>query len=280
MINNDLIEQVTSLVDNEIKDEKEVERILLLLEQHEYLKIEYEVQSLVKNTIRTRFGTSEAPEYLWNRVSSELKKNIITSPKKKYFNLEHFSFLLKPQFSLPVVILLILIYLFLPRPNKDFAEIIKNQTGISNMFVQARQNFHAIVNGELSPQFISNDSNVIKKFFSDKGVKYQTFVPHFDDLELIGGIVTEQGGTKFAHHMYKCKNGKLIYMYQAPEESIKTDKTLRLSDDLIEWVESGKNIACILGNISVLIWKHKKNYIVLLSNEDMKMIKARFIAEK
>jgi hypothetical protein len=71
-----------------------------------------------------------------------------------------------------------------------------------------------------------------------------------------------------------------VYMFQAPEESIKTDKTLHLSDDLIKWVENEKKGACLLENISFLVWKHKNNYIVLLSNEDMDMIKARFLAEK
>ena len=280
MINKDLIEQVTSLVDNEIKNKKEVDRIKLLLEENEYLKVEYEAQALVKNSLRTRLGSTAAPEYLKNKITAGIRKETVTIPKKKYPGLERFSFLLKPQYALPIIALFILVYLFFPRPTKDFAEIIKNQEGNSNMFVLAKNNFKSIVNGELIPQLVSNDSNIIKKFFHEKGVKYQTFVPQFDDLELVGGVISEYSGKKFAHHFYKCKNGKLIYMFQAPEESIKTDKTLHLSDDLIKWVENGKKGCCLLENISILVWKHEKNYIVVLSNEDMNMIRARFLAEK
>jgi len=120
----------------------------------------------------------------------KIKKNLTDEIKeynKKSFSLNNiFSVFLKPQVSLTFIILIITIYLIVPNRSNNYKELIKSQVGNSNMFVQAEQNFSKILNGKLKVQFASNNSDILKKFFFDKGVSYQTTIPVFNDLELLG----------------------------------------------------------------------------------------------
>lgn len=282
MHNSDLVELVTSLVDNEIDDEEEVLKINLILQKDENLAIEYNVQKLVKNSLTKRFSHTEAPYYLEDRIHKNIKGEIKKSIKQNTFYKSLFSTYLKPQFILSAIglILIVLYFSIQHKSLGNYREIIKSQIGNSNMFVQAMQNFNYLVNGELKVQIASNDSKVIKDYFAYQGVNYQTYIPVFNDLELLGGVVTERNGEKFAHHIYKCKSGKFVYIYQVDENCIKIEKVLHLSNDLINLIDEGKNCAVTLDNNAVIIWKCKQNINILVSNENLNDMKERFLASR
>ena len=91
---------------------------------------------------------------------------------------------------------------------KDFAV---EQLGSKNMFVQAKNNFNSITEGKLVPQLTSKSADEIKNFFINNGVKYSTLVPNLADWNLLGAVVSEDQGEKFAHHVYVSKDGFLIF---------------------------------------------------------------------
>ncbi|MCK7519056.1 MAG: hypothetical protein MZV64_15685 [Ignavibacteriales bacterium] len=42
----------------------------------------------------------------------------------------------------------------------------------------------------------------LKSFFSANGVKYSTQIPDCKNWKILGAVVSEAGGEKFAHHVY------------------------------------------------------------------------------
>ncbi|MCX6151621.1 MAG: hypothetical protein NTX22_13925 [Ignavibacteriales bacterium] len=280
MQHNDIVEQITALADNEIKDEKEIARIKSILARNVNLNIEYQVQSQIKKLINSRIGLVPVPYNLQRRISSQLQGEILKTSSQSFFQFPSISIFRKPQFVLAVSLVLIgILYLLFPFQGINYSEIIKRQNGSSNMFVQAIQNYQNLIDGKLGIQFANNDPDKIKKYFIDQGVKYETFVPVFNDWELHGCVVSIFNSEKLAHHIYKCKSGKLIYVFQVDEDCIKKEKMLALSDDLIKIMDDGKYCACVVENRSILIWKNKLNINIAISEVELNNLKNNFIAE-
>jgi hypothetical protein len=282
LLNIDLVELVTSFVDNELDDEEDVERIKLLLEKDENLKIEYQVQNLVKNSLSNRFSHAPTPSYLEERIKKNILKEINKKSVKNSSKISLPQIFARPIFVVPAVVIVIIVSFFLlvTKPTEDFYKIIKSQNGNSNMLVQAVRNFKNLVDGKLNVQVASNSSKVISDYFMNHGVTYQTYIPVFNDLPLIGGVISENNGEKFAHHIYRCKSGKYVYVYQVNENCIKKEKTLHLSGDLMKLIDEGQNCADTIGDSAVIIWKCNQNINILVSNEKLEDIKDKFLAYK
>lgn len=69
-------EEITSYVDNELKDQLIISRISLLIDQDCMCKAEYLRQSCVKELLKRRFCKSKAPDYLIQNIISELQNYI------------------------------------------------------------------------------------------------------------------------------------------------------------------------------------------------------------
>ncbi|MGE5401397.1 MAG: hypothetical protein ACM3S2_13425 [Ignavibacteriales bacterium] len=271
-------EQITALVDNEIADIKEQDYLRALIEKDEALKAEYLLQSGLKSLIQTRLKISETPQYLKDRIIHQitdeipLRKKTVTPPIRRWY--------LRPAFAFAsVAVILLLAVLFLVQGN-DGKQIALQQSGLDNMFIQAKNNFQRIKNGELPVQIFSSSTGVVKDFFRQKGVKFQPIVPRFDDWELVGGAVSDDKGEILPHNVYKGKDGKLVYLYQANEECLKREKVLSLSRDLLKMMDEGKYYKYVEGDRSILMWKYKGNICVVVSDDKLNKLEDNFLAFK
>lgn len=69
-------EEITSYVDNELKDQLIIRRINLLIDRDCVCKAEYLRQSRIKELLKNRFCKSKAPDYLIQNIISNLQKYI------------------------------------------------------------------------------------------------------------------------------------------------------------------------------------------------------------
>ncbi|MGE5350894.1 MAG: hypothetical protein ACM3P0_02355 [Acidobacteriota bacterium] len=276
MEQSELFEQVTALVDNEIKDQVELKEIRQKIEQNETLKTEFLIQSHIKVNLSNRFGSVETPPYLKERIISQILQEIPVR-KEKVKRL----WFLNPRFAFApaaAVIILAIIFFF---KNDDASNIASQQNGLNNMFLQAKRNFQSIVDGKLQLEAAGSNSDALRQFFKDKGVKFQPMMPQSKQWDLIGAIVSEDNGEKLPHNVYRGKDGKLAYLYQANEECLKKKKAVTLSTDLLKMLDAGKSYKYKDGDRNYLVWKEKNNICVLVSNETMDKLESNFLtAEK
>jgi len=144
------------------------------------------------------------------------------------------------------------------------------------MFIQAKNNFNSILSGKLAPQLTSANSEEIKNFFSTKGVKYSASVPNLKDWKLLGAVVSEDKGEKFAHHVYVGKNGELAYLFQVDESYISTHAIVTLSDDLVKYLDAGNCYTSEADGSVTLFTKLDNNICAIVSNGNPREIEKSF----
>lgn len=269
-------DMITAFVDGEITDANLKQAIYSRIESDKDFAIEYKVQSLIKNLVKEKVVFQKTPI----RVKAKILKSIgsqtnVQSEHKSFFS-ELFE---KPAFSFATafVVVLAIALILINRPadieNKNFAI---EQLGNDNMFVQAQNNFNSIVQGKLAPQLASKSADEIKNFFSASGVKYSTFVPNILDWNLLGAVVSEDKGEKFAHHVYVDKEGKLAYLFQVDESYLYSHEIISLSDDLIKYLDDGNCYTSVTDNSVTLFTKVDNNICAVVSNANSKQVEELF----
>lgn len=265
-----------ALVDNEIFDESLKNQLVSQMESDADLRFDYMVQSLVKNLIRDKVHYQTTPEKVRQKVIKRIKPKEFNSVSSVGFFPGLFS---RPaiSFATAVIVVLSVILIILNRPGiveqKDFAI---EQFGEDNMFIQARNNFRSIVEGKLTPQLTSSNPEEIKNFFELSGVKYSTLVPEIPKWNLLGAVVSEDRGEKFAHHVYANNKGDLVYLFQVDETYLHSHEIIRITDDLLTFLEQGNCYKTQQDNYVTLMAKSDNNIYAVVSNASLDDISQNF----
>ncbi|MBK7228745.1 MAG: hypothetical protein IPH97_07740 [Ignavibacteriales bacterium] len=267
---------VTALVDGEITDTTLKQEILSKIESDKDFAIEFKVQSLIKDIVKEKVEWKKTPDKVRAKVLKSIGSQTKVTGVSKSFLTDFFE---KPAFSFATafVVILAIVLIILNRTEivekKNFAI---EQSGNDNMFIQAKNNFNSILSGKLAPQLTSANSEEIKNFFSTKGVKYSASVPNLKDWKLLGAVVSEDKGEKFAHHVYVGKNGELAYLFQVDESYISTHAIVTLSDDLVKYLDAGNCYTSEADGSVTLFTKLDNNICAIVSNGNPREIEKSF----
>ena len=270
------LDMIDAYIDGEIKDELVKQEILSRIQNDNNFAIEYSVHSLIKNLVKEKLVYHQTPA----KVRANILKSIGSTTKVDSENKSFFADLFeRPSFSFAtaLVVVLAIALIIINRPGmvekKDFAV---EQLGSKNMFVQAKSNFNAITTGKLLPQLTSQNADEIKNFFNDNGVKYSTLVPNVAEWNLLGAVVSEDHGEKFAHHVYVSKDGKLAYLFQVDESYLYNHEIISLSDDLIKYLDDGNCYSYESEGSVTMFTKLDNNICAVVSNGNPKEIENLF----
>jgi hypothetical protein len=270
------LDMIDAYIDGEIKDELLEKEILSRINTDKDFAIEYRVHSLVKTLVKEKVAFKQTPV----KVRAKILKSIGSTTKVQSEKGSFFSDLFeKPSFSFATafVVILAIALIIINRPGlvekKDFAI---EQLGSKNMFVQATNNFNSIAEGKLLPQLTSQNADEIKNFFNDSGVKYSTLVPTVANWNLLGAVVSEDQGEKFAHHVYVSEDGKLAYLFQVDESYLYDHEIISLSEDLIKYLDEGNCYSYESEGSVTLFTKMDNNICAVVSNGNPKEIENIF----
>jgi hypothetical protein len=267
---------IAALVDGEIKDPSEDQKLQEAIRKDPDLEFEYFVQSFVKNLVSERLKISPAPlkvrKHLYRKLSPAAGSRLL-------FTLLPDLYIRKPMIawgSTVAVILALLLLLINRPPNPEHKNFAQEQIGSTNMYIQAIHNFENILAGKLVPQITTTSADKIKEFFTDQGVAYPTYVPEITGWNLIGAVVSVDRGEKFAQHIYSTADGRLVYLFQVDETEIKKKDFLSLTDDLIAYLNSGNCYTSTEGSLVTFLTKVKGNIFAVVSNGSLKEIENYF----
>jgi hypothetical protein len=267
-----------ALVDNEILDESLKYQLVSKIETDTDLRYDYIVQNLVKTLIKEKVSYQSVPEKVRKKVLKKIQPKELKSKSSSSLFAGFFS---RPALSFATVILVVLatLLILINRPEftepKDFA---LEQLGDDNMFVQAKNNFTSILEGKLAPQLVSSNPSEIKNFFVSSGVKYSTIVPEMPKWDLLGAVVSEDRGEKFAHHVYANPEGEIVYLFQVEESYLQTHEIIKLTDDLLLYLDEGNCYTTLTDDYSTLMSKSGNNIYAVVSNASLDDISQSFCA--
>ncbi len=274
----EIIEEITSYVDNELRDNSVINRLKKLIEENSSVRAEYLRQSAVKNLLHQRFSNSKAPEYLVNNIRNQIFKPLPAKVNDKSFQfLQHF---LKAKFAFALLVILsFFILVSIPFIQKLSPEsLTSQQKGDNNMLIQAHSNFHKIVDGELKVQFADKNPKSITNFFESNGVSYSTIVPECPSWKVAGAIISETDGEKLAHTIFKNDKNEILYLYQANESIIKQKLLVNISDDLLQYLNDGKHLKVNDKDCQIIMMKCKNNIVAIASNSLTNNLENSFLA--
>ena len=257
-------EFITAYLDNELKSQEELNNFKKELERDPSLEFDVNTESLTKQMLANKLRINKTPDNIKRKILKNLSVERTASKNKSALVSKIYSqrFI---TFSTVGIILLALLLLLLNRPDQTYSNI-SEQTGNNNMLVMARTYFEDFLVGKNNPQFNSNNLDEIKNFFKLQGVKYNIFIPEYNNYSLAGVSVLEHNGEKFAHQIYTDKNGNFIYIFQVHENYFKGDSIIRLTEDLMNYLRKGNKYISRQKNYIAVLKKKNENVLALVSN--------------
>lgn len=274
-------ELITAYLDNELRDESLKDEIKHLIDADPEYKFEYQIQNLVKRIAQEKYKRQQAPEHLKRRILNQIATEInVQSPKESSSKGISFwaGLFSKPAFSFATAIIIVIsiILIIFNRNSLQPPVIAEDQLTPDNMFYQAENNFEAIIQGKLAPQILSDNPDQIQKYFQSTGVRYSTLVPTFKEWKLLGAVVSEDKGEKFAHHVYAGEQGELVYVFQVDESYFKSHDIISLNEDLLEYLDQGNCFIKTEDKKVVLFKKVNHNICAVVSNAPLQDVQKNF----
>lgn len=238
--NENVDEFLTSQIDGENKDADTVNKISEMIANDENLMKKYKSELLTKQLFNTRLKNIDVPDATYMKVMGSIDKlinNSVDSKEQELHPLQSSESFLQylinilsaplrigrtavPRYAVGFVIILIIAGIGILAARKDNSPLnpfIANGTEKSVM-VQAVNNFHKILKGEIKPQLQSNDVLEVSNF-AKKNVHFNVFIPRIENYELAGIICNEYEGQKLVHLVYT-SGDEVIYIYETDANSI------------------------------------------------------------
>lgn len=273
----EIIDEITSYIDDEIKDISVIRRIKKLIDENSSVRAEYMQQTAVKKLLNERFSATKAPEYLVNNIRHQIFKPLPAKKSDPYQFIQYF-FEAKYAFALFVIVsFFILVSIpFIPQLSPE--SLLSQQKGNNNMLIQTHTNFHKIVDGELKVQYVTKDSKSIAGFFETNGVSYSTIIPECPSWKVAGAIISETDGEKLAHTIFRNDKNEILYLYQANESLIKNKLLVNISDDLLQYLNDGKLLKVNDKDCQIIMMRCKDNIVAIASNAITSNLENSFLA--
>jgi hypothetical protein len=241
--NSNIDEFLTSYIDGENHDTALDNEVKHFIETNETVSKKYMSEVLTKRLFSSRLKAVEVPDYLVDKINNSLDsvfvssegkyastvntqeifsgtfweylKNLISTPVK----VRNFSV---PRYAFAVVLLIILIGagMLMDVGNAELNPYIAAGSEKSVM-VQAVNNFHKLLAGDMKPEMESSDAAKVRDFVKNKA-NLDAFVPSINDYNLVGAMCSEYKGQMLAHLVYTSGN-EVIYIYEACVSSLHSD---------------------------------------------------------
>ena len=238
--NSNIDEFLTSYIDGENHDTAIDNEVKRFIETNETVSKKYMSEVLTKRLFSSRLKAVEVPDLLVQKINNSLDtvfaasegkhsasinprevfagnfweylKNLISTPVK----VRNFSV---PRYAFAVVLLIFLIGagMLLDVGNTELNPYIAAGSENSVM-VQAVNNFHKLLAGDMKPEMESSDAAKVRNFVKNKA-NLDAFVPSINDYNLIGAMCSEYNGQMLAHLVYTSGN-EVIYIYEACVSSL------------------------------------------------------------
>ena len=272
------------MADGEYIDPKVKQELESRLESDPELSVALYIQTAMKNILHHRSEAlhTEAPAELRLSIVNGIRAQQLQAPKQiksvsfieSFWNaLDPIVSVLSPKFAIPTVLAIFMAgYMYMSEqvqiesvvsPNPSMLKVVHAES--NNICSQTYTSFRAYKNGDLKPQIITTNQEKLSSFFAENGVKYTVHYPKID-AELIGGIVSQEKGTTFAHFIYKVGD-HIIYAYEVPEGLV-DNQTLSVNPRAMEivnkavWYWEKENGA----SNTMVLWRLGPNLCVMVSD--------------
>jgi DNA-directed RNA polymerase specialized sigma24 family protein len=174
--------------------------------------------------------------------------------------------------TIAMFILIAILLIISKPPALSQKEIAAEQLGEDNIFIRLKTNHLLFSEDKFAGDIILGDEEYLSKYLESSGFKNKPVFFSYKSWEIEGSSITEFKGNKLANYFYKNAEDKYLYIYQVPLVLVEEKNILKLSENLLDLLNSRKCFSNRKEETVYLLKKLKENifgYAINKQNRDI-----------
>jgi hypothetical protein len=240
---------ITSSVDVKVQNEQNSEEV-------KNFKQDIDAQIFVKSFLDEHLNLQQVRDAVYFRIIKKFAPDHKSEIKKK--NIGEKRGLV--AVSTIAMFILIAILILISKPSAlSPKEIAAEQFGEDNIFARLKNNHSLFMEGKFNGDIVFGNEEYLSKYFESSGFENKPVFFNYKSWKIESGFTTDFNGEKLANYFYKNADDKYLYVYQVPLFLVEEKKVLKLSENLLEFLYSGKCFSNRKGETVYLLKKSGEN---------------------
>lgn len=206
-------------------------------EERKNFKQEIDAQIFIKSFLDEHLKLQQVRDAVYFRIIRKFAPDHKVEIKKK--NIGEKRGLVAVSTIAMFILIAILIIISKP-PALSPKEIAAEQFGENNILIQLINNHSLFSENKSTRDMVFGNEEYLGKYFESSGFENKPVFFSYKSWEIESGFTTDFNGEKLANYFYKIVDDKYLYVYQVPLSLVEEKKVLKLSENLLDLLNSGK----------------------------------------
>jgi RNA polymerase sigma-70 factor (ECF subfamily) len=251
---------ITATVDVNIQSDKSAEKKIKF-------NREFDAQKFIKSLLDEHLKLLRVRDAVYIRIIKKVAPDHKFELKKKK-SLEKRGLVVASTIAM-FILIAILIIINKP-PALSLKELAAEQLGEDNIYIQLKTNYELFSEGKFTEEIIRGDEEYLSKYIKSSGFKNKPFFFNYKTWKIVGTSITEFKGEKLANYFYKNVDENYFYIYQVPLFLVEEKNILKLSNNLLDFLNSKKCFSSRKADIVYLLKKSGENIFGYAINKQNK----------
>lgn len=230
---------------------------------------EIDAQIFIKTYLDEHLKLQQVRDVVYFRIIKKFAPDHKVEKKKKHIG-EKRGFVVISTIAM-LILIAILIIISKP-PTLSPKEIAAEQLGEDNILIRLKTNHTLFSEGKFTGDIILGDEEYLSKYVESSGFENKPVFFNYKSWKIEGSSITEFKGKKLANYFYKNADDKYLYIYQVPLFLLEENNILKLSENLLDFLNSRKCFSSRNGETVYLLKKSGENifgYAINKQNSDL-----------
>jgi len=161
--------------------------------------------------------------------------------------------------TIAMFILIAVLILISKPPTLSPKEVAAEQIGEYNIFIQLTNNHSLFSENKFSSNMVFGNEEYLSKYLESSGFESKPVFFNYKSWKIESSFTTDINGEKLANYFYKNADDEYLYVYQVPLSLVGEKKAFKLSENLLDLLNSGKCFSNRKGETVYLLKKSGEN---------------------
>jgi len=238
-------------------------------EEGKNFKQEIDAQIFIKSFLDEHLKLQQVRDAVYLRIIKKFAPDHKIKIKKK--NIGEKRGLVAVSTIAMFILIAILIIISKP-PVLSPKEIAAEQFGEDNIFIQLTNNHLLFSENKFTRDMVFGNEEYLSKYLESSGFENKPVFFNYKSWEIESGFTTDFNGEKLANYFYKNVDDKYLYICQIPLSLVEEKEVLKLSENLLGLLNSGKCFSNRKGETVYILKKSGENifgYAINKQNRDL-----------
>ncbi|MGB5894657.1 MAG: sigma factor-like helix-turn-helix DNA-binding protein [Ignavibacteriaceae bacterium] len=229
-LNYEVKKSITSSIDVKIQKDQSPEKEL-------NFKQEIDAQKFIKSFLDKHLKLQQVRDAVYFRIIKKFAPDHKVEIMKKNIGEKRGLVVIS---TIAMFILIAILIIISKPPALSPKEIAAEQLGEENIFIRLKTNYSLFSEGKFTGDIILGDEEYLSKYIESSGFENKPIFFSYKSWKIEGSSITEFKGEKLANYFYKNTYDNYLYIYQVPLFLMEEKNILKLSENLLDFLNSRK----------------------------------------